>query len=425
MLYKRSRYRYYHTTSDMRILYINHYAGSPRHGMEYRPYYLAREWVRSGHQVQIIAADHSHLRRHAPYLGNSDCLAEVIDGIQYKWLRTPSYSGNGFGRVRNMSAFIQRLYVESGDIARKFRPEIVIASSTYPLDIWPARRIAQLSSAKLIFEVHDLWPLTPIELGGKSQWHPFIIALQAAEKYAYRHADVVVSVLPKIDDYLKDKNYFVGNLKIIPNGIDPAEWESKFPAKAEQAESVIGSVHRSGRSVVGYAGSHGVSNALENLLHVAKIMRHDRVVFVLVGDGPEKEELREKSRNESLENIVFLDTVPKYQVPGLLSCFDIAYIGWRRHSLYRFGISPNKLTDYMMAARPILHAVVAGNDLVSEVGCGITVPSENPAAAVHGLRRLLSEDSDSLDQMGSRGREFALKNLTFPVLAARFLDGAI
>ena len=391
--------------------------------MEYRPYYLAREWVRSGHQVQIIAADQSHLRCNAPYLGNSDCLAEVIDGIQYRWLRTPSYSGNGLGRVLNMSAFIKRLYFESGYLAHKFRPDIVIASSTYPLDIWPARRIAKLSNAKLIFEVHDLWPLTPIELGGKSEWHPFIVALQAAEKYAYRYADVVVSVLPKIDDYLKDKNYVVDNLKIIPNGIDPAEWESEFPTKSEQAESLIGSVHHSGRSVVGYTGSHGVSNALGNLLDVAKIMRRDKVVFVLVGDGPEKEALRERSRNEYLENIVFLDAVPKYHIPGLLSCFDIAYIGWRRHPLYRFGISPNKLTDYMMAAIPILHAVVAGNDLVGEAGCGITVPSENPAAAAHGLRRLLSEDSDSLNQMGSRGREFALRNLTFPVLAARFLDG--
>lgn len=391
--------------------------------MEYRPYYLAREWVRSGHQVKIIAADQSHLRRHAPDLGNSDSLEEVIDGVQYKWLRTPSYTGNGFGRVRNMSVFIRRLYKESVDLANKFRPEIVIASSTYPLDIWPSRRIAKLSNAKLIFEVHDLWPLTPIELGGKSEWHPFIIALQAAEKYAYRYADVVVSVLPKIDDYLRDKGYSVSNLKIIPNGIDPAEWESAYPAKAEEAEDLIAAIRRSGRSVVGYAGSHGVSNALHNLIDVAEIMRHDSVMFVLVGDGPEKEDLRERSRNEKLDNIVFLDAIPKSQIPGLLSSFDIAYIGWRRQPLYRFGISPNKLTDYMMAGRPILHAVVAGNDLVSEVSCGLTVPSENPVAAACGLRQLLSADPESLNRMGSRGREFVLNNLTYPVLAGRFLDG--
>jgi glycosyltransferase involved in cell wall biosynthesis len=229
--------------------------------------------------------------------------------------------------------------------------------------------------------------------------------------------------LPKIDEYLKEKGYSVSNLNIIPNGIDPAEWESAYPAKAEEAVNLIAAIRRSGRSVVGYAGSHGVSNALQNLIDVAKIMRHDNVMFVLVGDGPEKKDLRERSRDEKLENIVFLDAVPKSQIPGLLRSFDIAYIGWRRQPLYRFGISPNKLIDYMMAGRPILHAVVAGNDLVSEVSCGLTVPSENPAAAARGLRQLLSEDVDSLNLMGSRGREFVLNNLTYPVLAERFLDG--
>ncbi len=151
----------------MNILLINHYAGSPRHGMEYRPYYLAREWVRAGHQVQIVAASYSHVRSHQPEMG-SQPLDETLDGVRYRWLPVPGYLGNGIGRVKNIWAFLSRLWRDSPRIVREFKPSVVIASSTYPMDIWVARRIAHLAGAKLVYEVHDLWPASPIEVSGLS-----------------------------------------------------------------------------------------------------------------------------------------------------------------------------------------------------------------------------------------------------------------
>ncbi|RYE87417.1 MAG: glycosyltransferase WbuB, partial [Oxalobacteraceae bacterium] len=165
----------------MNILLINHYAGSVRHGMEYRPYYLAREWVRLGHRVHIVASSESHIRSQAPQLQGTGRLDETIDGIHYAWLATPPYRGNGAGRVRNMLAFVLRLRRDADMLARSVRPDVVIASSTYPLDIWPAARIAGRAGARLLFELHDLRPLSPMELGGYSRWHPFIMLLQAAE----------------------------------------------------------------------------------------------------------------------------------------------------------------------------------------------------------------------------------------------------
>jgi glycosyltransferase involved in cell wall biosynthesis len=105
----------------------------------------------------------------------------------------------------------------------------------------------------------------------------------------------------------------------------------------------------------------------------------------------------------------------------LLRCFDIAYIGWHRHPLYRFGIAPNKLMDYMMAARPVLHAAAAGNDPVREAHCGVTVEPDNPQAAALGIRTLLSLPPDERRAMGLRGKAFVLENLTYPVLSKRFL----
>ncbi|MET0857492.1 MAG: glycosyltransferase family 4 protein [Telluria sp.] len=405
----------------MNILLINHYAGSPRDGMEYRAYYLAREWVRLGHSVRIVASAHSHVRSRQPDLGGRRRLDETIDGIHYTWFKTPVYSGNGIGRVRNMAAFVSRLFADGKQLARSFRPDVVIASSTYPMDIWPARRIARLANAKLVFEVHDLWPLSPMELGGMSRRHPFIMLVQAAEDHAYRHADIVVSMLPKVREYMESRGMAPHKLHIVPNGVDPAEWLAEGPVLESSIAQTLAGIRREGLSIVGYAGAHGVANALDTFLDAAKLMRDEKVAFVLVGGGPEKHALQQRARAEGLDKVWFIEPAKKEQMPALLRYFDIAYIGLQRQPLFRFGIAPNKLTDYMMAARPVVLAIEAGNDPVGEAGCGVTVKPEDPAAAAHGIRALLALSEEARRAMGQRGREFVLRNHTYPVLARKFL----
>jgi glycosyltransferase involved in cell wall biosynthesis len=407
--------------ATMNILLINHYAGSLRHGMEYRPYYLAREWVRLGHRVRIVASARSHIRSCAPDLGGRARLDEIIDGIEYTWFATPPYAGNGLARVRNMAAFVHRLYREGRQLARGFGADVVIASSTYPLDIWPAHRIARLSGARLLFEVHDLWPLSPMELGGHPPWHPFIMLLQSAEDYACRHADAIVSILPKVRTHLEAHGMAPHKLHLVPNGADPAEWLAEAPALPGQLGARLAELRQRGMRIVGYAGTHGVANALDTLLGAARLMGDERVAFVLVGGGPHKERLQRQARYQGLDQVCFFDPVAKEHIPALLRAFDLAYIGWQRQPLYRFGISPNKLIDYMMAARPILHAVEAGNDPVAEAGCGLTVTPEDPQAVARGIRTLLALGQDERQAMGQRGKQFALENLSYPVLGQRFL----
>ncbi|MFC0132406.1 glycosyltransferase WbuB [Massilia eurypsychrophila] len=405
----------------MNILLINHYAGSLRHGMEYRPYYLAREWHRLGHQVRIVASARSHVRAESPRLGGLSRLDETIDGIEYTWFDTPAYSGNGATRALNMASFVLRLYREGASLARDFKPDVVIASSTYPLDIWPAHRIARLAGARLLFEVHDLWPLSPMELGGHSKWHPFIMLLQAAENYACRHSDAVVSILPKVRDHLEAHGMAPDKLHLVPNGTDPAEWLREALPLAGPAAETLAALRRRGQFVVGFAGSHGVANALDTYLDAAAMMRHEPVAFVLAGGGPEKARLQQRARDEELHNVVFINPVPKNHVPALLQFFDLAYIGLQRQPLFRFGVAPNKLIDYMMAARPVLYAIESGNDLVTESGCGVAVRAEDAAAVAKGVRAMLAMDAEQRKTMGQRGKKFVLENLTYPVLGERFL----
>jgi glycosyltransferase involved in cell wall biosynthesis len=409
----------------MKILYLNHYAGTPALGMEYRPYYLAREWVRSGHAVQVLASNFSHVRARQPAAGD-----EVIDGIAYRWYVTPPYEGNGVGRAKNIWTFLRAVWADTPRLLREFKPDVVIASSTYPMDIWVARRIARSAGAKLVFEVHDLWPLSPIELSGMFHRHPFAVLCQRAEDDAYRDADVVVSMLPKVHAHMASRGLDLSKLHIVPNGITLDEWpgfadSAALPSPPPLRANVVQAVQRAragGATVVGYAGSMGLPNALDTLLDACALLRDEALSFVLVGSGHEQARLAQRVVDERLDQVTLLPPVPKAQVPAFLAAIDIAYIGWQRVPIYRFGIAPNKLMDYMMAGCAVLHAVEAGNDPVQEAGSGISVVPESAPAVADGLRRLAALPAAERSAMGARGRAFVLAHHTYPVLAQRFLD---
>ena len=384
--------------------------------MEFRPYYLAREWVRAGHRVQIIAASQSHVRSTQATPGD-----ELIDGIAYRWLATPSYAGNGLGRVKNIWSFCRQLWAAAPRIAADFKPDVVIASSTYPMDIWVARRIARLAKAKLVYEVHDLWPLSPIELSGMSPSHPFALLCQKAENDAYRDADVVISMLPKVHEHMAAHGLDLRRLSIVPNGISLDEWSGEGEPLNAELTAFLDAQHAAGKIVLGYAGSHGLPNALDVLLDAAKLLP-PHISIVMVGGGHEKTRLAQRVADEGLQNVTLFSPIPKLQIPTLLARFDIAYIGWQRTPIYRFGIAPNKLMDYMMARRPVLHSVDAGNDPVAECQAGLTVPPEDAVAVAAAVLKLADLATAERAAMGERGRAFVLANHTYPVLAKRFVD---
>lgn len=405
----------------MKILLINHYAGSPDHGMAYRPFYMAREWIKLGHQVTIVGASYSHLRSKQPKM-LSDLTEEHIEGIHYIWLKTPVYQGNGIGRVLNMLSFVSQLFRFSDTILKAGKLDIVIASSTYPLDIYPARFIAKKHKARIVFEVHDLWPLSPMELGNMSSWHPFIIAMQMAENYAYRYCDKVISMLPKAADHMIEHGMAMNKFSYVPNGIVSEEWQENDLVSIDPHQKILDQICNSGQFIVGYTGAHGIANALSSLIEAAELLKNSSFCFVLVGQGPEKEQLQFMVAEKKLHNVVFLPAVPKRAVPGILNRMDVLYIGLQKQSLFRFGVSPNKLMDYMMAAKPVIQAIEAGNDLVAESGCGISVAPEDPAAIAEAIIKLQALSQVERRDMGHKGRDFVFSNHDYRVLAEKFIN---
>lgn len=412
----------------MNILYINHYAGSPDYGMEFRPYHLGVEWIKQGHNVRILASSFSHVRAKQPIINGkliSKRTIERISNIEYVWYPTPSYQSNGSARVKNIASFLYQVWRDSSRTVREFKPDVVIASSTYPMDIWVAHHIARKAKAKLIYEVHDLWPLSPIELGGMSPKHPFIRVCQWAEDYAYKHSDAVVSMLPNVHEHMKSHGLDLEKLTIIPNGIVEEDWKdlNQVELKDGELKHFLTEQKRQKRIIIGYTGAIGKPNALEYLLEAAKnLENYQELVFVIVGKGLEKEVLLKKKKELKINNVFFFEPIPKTQIPSLLEYFDIAYIGLQQQSLFRFGVSPNKLIDYMMSGRVILSSIEAGNDPVTDAQCGLTVKSGNSDEIIKGIQYLIELPIEIRRTMGRRGKEYAVKEHTYSVLANRFLE---
>lgn len=401
----------------MRFLIIAQDAGSSFHGMVYRPYYLAKYLVRCGHEVQVLAARYSHLRRQNP-IGIG---VERIDGIDYEWLPGLEYR-SASKRAVNVLWVALYLRINAGKIAKTYRPDVVIVSSPYPFHIYGGEKIARYAGAKLIFEVRDLWPLTLTELGGISPSHPYIRWMASAEEHAYKVADKVVSVLPAADQYMKSKGMAAEKFAYIPNGVDPDEWSVEEQRLPEQLGNAIERARSKGRFIVGYLGAHGLANSLEPLVRAAARVGDLPVSVFMVGHGPEKAALKEIADQQTPVNVEFFDPIPKVCVAAFLRRIDAAYLGSLPSPLYRYGISPNKMMDYLIAGVPIIYANKAANDPVSDAQCGVSVAPANVEEIAGAMRVLASLSGEARREMGLRGREHAENVFSYPVLVKQYLE---
>jgi glycosyltransferase involved in cell wall biosynthesis len=404
------------------ILIIDHYAGSPVLGMEFRPYFLAKEWIRLGHNVTIIAADFSHLRSKQPVV-HSDLQYEKIDGISYLWLKTTKYESSGIKRILNILMFTVKLLIYYKKITSIANPEIVIASSTYPLDIYPAYLIAKKNKAKLVFELHDLWPLSPMIIGNFSKYHPFIWLMQRAENFACMNCDCYISLLGNAKEYLRQHGLKNEKFFHIPNGFSNDEMELTDIQIPDEHKELLKKLKSESKIIIGYAGGHAPSNALKSFVTASGYFEDNHnIIFVLVGDGSCKDELIELASVHNHKNIYFLSPISKSQIPVLLSQFDILYAGGVRSVLHSYGSSFNKIIDYMLAEKPIIFAVDEPNSLVEKVGCGIRIEAENEAELVKTIKFLSGLSVEERKSMGEKGRKYAMKELNYTSLAKKFID---
>lgn len=405
----------------MRIWILNHYALPPDRAGGTRHYEFARRLAEWGHDVTIFASSFSHFSRTEERLAPGERLrVEVIDGVRFAWIRTVPYQRNDRRRALNMASYAAGVL----RVQHRFpRPDVVVGSCVHPLAVAAAALIGAVRRVPFVFEVRDLWPQTLIDMGALPERGPLTTALRAGERFLYRRARTIISLLPGAAEYITATGISKDKIFYIPNG-------TTIPARAlaaEQGELTqrIDRWHESGALVAGYVGSHGAANGVDVLVRAAAVLRDRGVAdinLILVGDGPDKDRCQKLAADLGLDNIAFAPPVPKQAVPALLQSLDMTLFPLRDLPVFRYGLSSNKLFDYLASGRPVVCASALADNPVRASGGGLCVQPETPQAIADALLTLSAAGPAGRQTYGDRGRTWVHQHHDMTMLAGRFLQ---
>jgi len=390
----------------MKIWMFNHYAITPEQAGGTRHFSLAQRLIERGHQPVIIASNYDHFNGKDRHPGATGPVKEDVQGVPFVWIPTRSYTGNGKGRALNMLDFTRGFRGLNGLNLEK--PDVIFGSTPHLFTPYAAQKLARRMNVPFVLEIRDVWPQTLVDLGNFSENSPMIRVLAWMEKRLYRTADQIISLLPGAGDHCAALGAPRDRLHWIPNGIDLKFSPSDLPQRPED-----------GQFIAMFAGAHGLANGLDTVLDAAKITGSAPVKFRLMGDGPEKPRLLQRAKDEGISNVEFLDSVPKKEVYGQLAQADAYIMLLKASEVFRWGVSPNKLFDYMACGRPIVFAVSSSNSPVESAGCGLRIPADDPEALAEACRTLAESSRDERLAMGAKGRAYVEANHSFEVLTDR------
>ncbi|HDS1775026.1 glycosyltransferase family 4 protein [Pseudomonas putida] len=406
----------------MNVWYVHPYAGGPGIGRYWRPYYFSKFWNQTGHQSTVITASYHHLLEpDEKRLGT-----QSVNGAHYTYVPTLRYLGNGMGRMLSMLIFsLMLLPVCLIRAYKNGRPDAIIYSSPHPFGAISCWLAARFLRAKFVFEVRDIWPLSLIELGGLKASNPLVRITGWIERFAYARSDKVISLLPCAEAHMVGKGLAADKFIWIPNGVDSEDIRSHSNMCANNFVQHVANLKEKGVFVIIYAGAHGEPNALEGLVRSAKLLMKNAVSvrIILVGKGERKAQLKEIAANDASGLIDFFDQQPKEAVMAALRLASAGYISLKSEPIFRFGVSPNKLWDYMLVGLPIIFACKAGNDPVEEYRCGVSADPDSPADIAAAISKLVNLSQAELLEMGRRGHAAVLEHYTYERLANNVLCG--
>ena len=399
------------------IWIINHYAHTPDLPGGSRHFDIGRRLANRGYRVTIFCSDFLHYtyRYHKTEVNKKKLCQETVEGMEWNWIRTSPYKGNTGKRVLNMISFAWRVFWLG--LRKKEKPLVIVGSSPHLLAAFSAWLLARWKRSKFIFEVRDLWPQTLIDLGEFSPSHPFIRLLARLEKFLYRRANAIVTLLPEANKYIKTRGISEEKIFWIPNGVDV----NKFTSKRVQRED------NEGRTsfVVMYTGAHGKANALDTILDAAALILKqgvNEILFEFIGDGPEKKNLIEIVKQKKLTNVQFTDPIPSSEIPVKLSKADALVFCLEDSPLYKYGISLNKMFVYLASGKPILLSGNPINNPFQEAGAGISVPPRDPQILAQAVIKLFRMSPQEREEMGKRGIEFVKRYHNFSILTDKYQE---
>jgi glycosyltransferase involved in cell wall biosynthesis len=327
----------------------------------------------------------------------------------FRTVPTTPFSGSYPSRVVNWTSYAFSAF--SAGLLRREAPNIVYGSSPHLLTGLAAWAIARLRKARFIFEVRDIWPLVLVEMETLRTSSPIYKGLEFLERFLYRRADRIVILAEGTAGRLAECGVPPARVSFIPNGAEPSDFLPTISRDEARARLRVSGF------VFVYAGAHGEANGLDLLIDAAAQSQDELpdVTFLLLGDGPSKPDLVRRAEVENLSNVLFRDSVPKDALADIFSGCDAGIHVLADVPLFRYGVSPNKLYDYMAAGLPVLTNTPGEvSQLVSQAKSGVAV---EPNGLMEGVRRVRAANETERHEWSESGRVFMEEHRSRTVLA--------
>ncbi len=399
---------------ELRVIFLTHYFAPEVGAPQSRLLELATRLVAAGHSVTVVTGFPNYPTGIVPpaYRGRRS-MEEHIDGVRV--LRTPVYATPNKGFVRRILNHLS-FAVSSVTAVRRAGPADVIFVESPPLFIGlAALAYTRLKRAPFIFNVSDIWPQSAVELGALRNRLAIRLA-EMFELHLYRRAARVSVVTPGMVERLAARGVPRQKLYLLTNGVDTALFRP-----AEPDLDLVARLGLQGRKVFLYAGTHGMAQGLDVILEAAKATSDPNVLYVLAGEGADKERLVAKAAQQGLENVKFLPNQPKSAMPALLNLAYATIIPLKRLDLFKSAL-PSKMFESMATSRPIVAALWGeAAELVDTAACGLVVEPEDPDALRAAVEKLAA-DPELAGRLGDNGRTYVLAHFDRNEIAARFLD---
>ena len=391
----------------MRVLYLSQYFPPEVGATQTRAYEMARNLVRLGHQVTMIAEIPNHPTGIIPPEYRGKLVERVdLDGIDVIriWVKTSPTKNTS----TRMAFYLSYMFnaVLAGLLLARGRYDAVYATSP-PLFVacagWALSRLRRLP---FVFEVRDLWPAVAVSLGELS--NPRIIRMaERVERFLYRRAAAIVAVTRGFCEHIQKCGVPPEKITWIPNGTIPELFD---PARGDDGLRI--KLGLSGKFIVTFAGLHGLAQGLPAVLKAARHLRDTpEIVFLFVGEGPVKSELIAIKEREELDNVLFLPEVPRDAVVPYLNMSDLLLVPLKDDKIFETFI-PSKLFDFMACARPIILSVPGeAKEILDEAGAGVFVPPEDGQRLAAVVLELW-QDPARLEQFGHQGREYVIQHFS-------------
>jgi glycosyltransferase involved in cell wall biosynthesis len=400
------------------IWMVNQYAITPDLPGGTRHFDLGTELVRRGYRVKVFASDvNLSLRKRTKLRPGELYRVEPWDGVEFVWVQATEYQGNDWRRFQNMIAFATNFLRVARRLRPGCRPDVIIGSSPHPFAALAAQRASASLGAHFLLELRDLWPQALIDVGGLAESHPAARLMRWLERYLYARAERVIVLAQGSRNYLERWGVPRERVLFLPNGVHLGHFQpgiSRDQARARYGFSEF---------TVVYTGAHGPCNSLETILRAGALLRDAPVQFVLVGDGPSRDDLIRLAESDGVTNVRFLPPIPKGEIPDLLSAADASVITLKNAPAFAYGVSPNKLFDYMAAARPVICAVPGDMArLVAEAQVGLVCPPEDAASLARTVRQLRAMPEGARASLGRNGRDHLERHYRREALADLLAD---